>query len=544
MDPDRGFWRSLEIAEGGVARGFLRECELFVHRRAQEWRVASRSLPEGTREPGSWSVLDAWPDELESDERVVVRRHLYREAPTTVEVRPALADRSVVVHPAVSTSISSGEQAVVHVGTPVWIELVVAGERLLSVPSDQPSDTWFGPSTIEGQLCYAARSLVRVQLDSLMPPRVDQIVTRATLRNESDGPLDIERIALPVPQLSIYQGTDGWLWTEAVTLAREPNVGLARLEVHRGAPSGVPEARRLAGPRAAQHGDSRFPGIGNSLRDRGLSGVTWPDELTQLLTSERAFQGVRALLIMVFGLGAAQIASAALGRVARGRSALAQSKLVRRFAFGLVFGLFVASALSQLGFKLGVLFGAAGVLTVAVGFAAQTSASNLVSGLFLLAENPFRVGDTIRVGGTTGEVFAIDLLSVTLRTFDNTAVRIPNESLIKSEIVTLTRFAIRRIEIPIGVGYGSDLALVRRALLQVADENPLVLEEPAPVFLVDRFGDSAIDVQLLVWTSRENMIRLRTQLHQAIKVEFERQGIEIPFPQRTVRLVGEAEHLG
>ncbi len=272
--------------------------------------------------------------------------------------------------------------------------------------------------------------------------------------------------------------------------------------------------------------------------------MTWPDELTQLLTSERAFQGVRALLIMVFGLGAAQIASAALGRVARGRSALAQSKLVRRFAFGLVFGLFVASALSQLGFKLGVLFGAAGVLTVAVGFAAQTSASNLVSGLFLLAENPFRVGDTIRVGGTTGEVLAIDLLSVTLRTFDNTAVRIPNESLIKSEIVTLTRFAIRRIEIPIGVGYGSDLALVRRALLQVADENPLVLEEPAPVFLVDRFGDSAIDVQLLVWTSRENMIRLRTQLHQAIKVEFERQGIEIPFPQRTVRLVGEAEHLG
>src|SRR5690606_3033117 len=129
-----------------------------------------------------------------------------------------------------------------------------------------------------------------------------------------------------------------------------------------------------------------------------------------------------------------------------------------------------------LGFSLSVLLGAAGVLSVALGFASQTSASNLISGLFLIGEQPFQLGDTIKVGNTTGEVLSIDLLSVKLRTFDNLYVRIPNESLIKSEMTNLTRFPIRRFDLLIGVAYKENISQVRQIMQNVADNNPLCMD--------------------------------------------------------------------
>ena len=119
--------------------------------------------------------------------------------------------------------------------------------------------------------------------------------------------------------------------------------------------------------------------------------------------------------------------------------------------------MFCVSALRELGFKLSVLLGAAGVLTVAVGFASQTSASNIISGLFLLGERPFSVGDVIRVGSTTGEVLSIDLLSAKLRTFENLFVRIPNETLIKSEVTNLSRLPVRRLDLKIGIAYKEEV---------------------------------------------------------------------------------------
>jgi small-conductance mechanosensitive channel len=174
------------------------------------------------------------------------------------------------------------------------------------------------------------------------------------------------------------------------------------------------------------------------------------------------------------------------------------------------------------------------VLSVAVGFASQTSASNIISGLFLIAEQPFKVGDVIQIGGTTGEVLAIDLLSVKLRTFDNLFVRIPNESLIKTEVRTLTRFPIRRVDITVGVAYKEDLSKVRKVLLEVTERNPLSLEEPKPVFIFRGFGDSSLDIQFSVWVQRENYLELKNRIQEEIKTAFDAEGIEIPFPHRSL----------
>jgi len=260
----------------------------------------------------------------------------------------------------------------------------------------------------------------------------------------------------------------------------------------------------------------------------------WWTNVMNVMSSDRVFILLRALVIASIGFVVARAASSAVLKVMGKFLDAQQRMIVSRAVYYLLLGLFLLSALHELGFSLSILVGAAGILSVAVGFASQTSASNLISGLFLIVERPFSVGDVITLGGTTGEVLSIDLLSVKLRTFDNLYVRIPNETLIKSEVTTLTKFPIRRIDLQLGVAYKEDIAKVRELLFQLAEENPLSLEEPKPLFIFLGFGDSAINLQFSIWVKRENFLDLKNAIQEEIKTAFEHEGIEIPFPQRTL----------
>jgi small-conductance mechanosensitive channel len=252
------------------------------------------------------------------------------------------------------------------------------------------------------------------------------------------------------------------------------------------------------------------------------------------LLQDRVLSLLRALLVVLAGFAIARLASAALLRVAGGYLDPHQRALMRRGVYYVLLGIFLLTALHQLGFNLGVLLGAAGIVSVALGFASQTSASNLISGLFLIGERPFSVGDIITVGTTTGEVISIDLLSVKLRTFDNLFVRIPNEQMIKSEVTNLTRFPIRRVDLLLGVAYKEDLPRVRAILNEVAERNPLCLDEPAPLYIFRDFGASSLDLQFSVWARREHFLEVRNGLREQIKAQFDAAGIEIPFPHVSV----------
>lgn len=249
-----------------------------------------------------------------------------------------------------------------------------------------------------------------------------------------------------------------------------------------------------------------------------------PDRLGPLL---------QAIVLVAAGVVAARLARGLIGRLARGRSVQTRV-LMQRSASYLILGIFFVSALRQLGFDFTVLLGAAGILTAAAAFASQTSASNVISGLFLGLERSVEIGDVITVGNVTGEVLSIDLLSTRLRTFDNLLVRVPNETMVKTEITNLNRFPIRRYDLRVGVAYKEDLARVRRVLLEVAELNPLCLEEPGPLIIAQGYGTSSIDFQLSVWARREAYLEVRNQIHQQVKEAFDREGIEIPFPQMTM----------
>lgn len=256
--------------------------------------------------------------------------------------------------------------------------------------------------------------------------------------------------------------------------------------------------------------------------------------LHTFVTGERVMIALRALVIIIVGLFLARVVRRYLGIAARRFGDAHQAFVIRQIGYFTVLAIVVVSVMRELGFDLSVLLGAAGILTVAVGFASQTSASNLISGLFLMSERPFTPGDVVQVGSTIGEVLSIDLLSVKLRTFDNLYVRIPNETLIKSELTNLTRFPIRRIDLTIGVAYKENIKRVEEVLFEVADANPLCLEEPKPLLIFLGFGDSSINLQFSVWARRENFLDLRNSIQTEIKEAFDAQGIEIPFPHRTI----------
>jgi small-conductance mechanosensitive channel len=194
----------------------------------------------------------------------------------------------------------------------------------------------------------------------------------------------------------------------------------------------------------------------------------------------------------------------------------------------------LVTVMNELGFSLAPLLGAAGILGIALGFASQTSVSNVISGLFLMGEQPFVVGDIVEVGATKGFVLSIDMMSVKLRTFDNRFVRIPNETIIKSEVVNLTRFPVRRADIRVGVAYKEDLGRVRDVLMRLARDHPLCLMEPEPRLIFEGYGDSSLNYLFAVWATRENWIDFMTSMQEAIKAAFDAEGIEIPFPHRTL----------
>ncbi|WP_263790237.1 mechanosensitive ion channel family protein [Salinibacter sp.] len=259
----------------------------------------------------------------------------------------------------------------------------------------------------------------------------------------------------------------------------------------------------------------------------------WWTLAVDYLTSPQAVSALKALLKILVGLALGRLAGNGLARLFAEEDAQ-RAMILRRGALYGIAGLFTASALMELGFDLSVLLGAAGILTVAIGFASQTSASNVISGLFLLGERPFAVGDVIRVNGTTGEVLSVDLLSVKLRTFDNLFVRIPNETMIKSEVTNLRRFPIRRVDLQVGVAYKENLREVREVLMEVADRNPLCLEEPTPLIIFQGYGDSSINHQFSVWAKTEHFLDLRNSIPVEIKEAFDEHDIEIPFPHRTL----------
>lgn len=243
-----------------------------------------------------------------------------------------------------------------------------------------------------------------------------------------------------------------------------------------------------------------------------------------------------ALVLCFVGFVLARVVSNTFIRTIGTRFNAHQRLVWRRGIFYFIFLLFVIASLKEAGFKLSVFLGAAGILTVALGFASQTSASNLISGLFLIGEGSFEVGDTIQltlIRGNTieGEVISIDLLSVKLLTLDNVYIRLPNEQLIRAPVHNLSKFPIRRLPIIVPINFDEDINKVREVLINIANAYPLVLADPKPHVTVSAFGESSIEILFALWCKQENYLQVKDEIHEFIRNRFVESKIEIAVPK-------------
>jgi small-conductance mechanosensitive channel len=251
---------------------------------------------------------------------------------------------------------------------------------------------------------------------------------------------------------------------------------------------------------------------------------------TQYLNTATLEKAIRILIILAVGVAIIYFVAFLVKKILPLKWTRQRKMIINRAVQYTGFITLFLIVVSELEISLAPIFGAAGVIGLVVGIASQTSIGNIISGFFLVSEKSFEIGDIIRIGDKTGTVYSIDLLSIKIRTFDNLLIRIPNQTVISTELINVTRFPIRRMDVIVSIAYKEDLGKVKSILEEVAKQNPLCLDEPAPIIIFQAFAASGIDIQLGVWTERVNYLKVKNSVFQEIKDAFKREGIEIPFP--------------
>jgi hypothetical protein len=245
MKPTGPWWGEFEIRTGESRRWRLGPFTLWVSRRAGEVRVATRSE---TGDDIVCVAAEACDEPVPDDVDLV--RYGVRESVRELEIGPVTADRAAVVKSENDYVVPPGGAVTAFISTPLWLQVrLTAPVRLLhEVPTQRPSDTWFGPSTLEGELCYAVRTSVRYTLENV-PVRPNRAVSVVRVLNHAATPLPLARLRLPLPYLSLFADGDGRLWTEAVTLDRQEEGDRAAIKLGKSAPQEAGECKRVCGPR-------------------------------------------------------------------------------------------------------------------------------------------------------------------------------------------------------------------------------------------------------------------------------------------------------
>ena len=216
--------------------------------------------------------------------------------------------------------------------------------------------------------------------------------------------------------------------------------------------------------------------------------------------------------------------------------------LFKKFSGIIIYTVGVILALDAMGFNIMPFVAGAGVAGIAIGFAAKDTLSNLIAGVLLIIDRPFEVGDRIEVwsapknAATWGDVIHIGLRATKIRTTDNIVIIIPNNEIMKRDIINYTTVTKEiRVRISIGVAYDADIKKAKELIIKTAMELDWVMQEPAPKVVVRNFGDSAVDLEARIWISRPRR-RMDTISHitDRVKEVFQEEGIEIPYPKRDI----------
>ncbi len=242
-----GLWGTHHVPQGEGLRWELGPLDLTINHKAMEWEIVHACGRDSMAERGRVERLSRTrPPEAEHE----VLRFAAEQTGERVLLSPRLADRPVVARPERPLHLIAGGSVRLYVSTPVWAQLSLEpdGESLIEIPSYRMSDTWFGPNTREGELCYASPTAARLRLED-MPLRRHRVVTELRVENRSNEPLRVARVKLPLPWLAVFEDARGWLWTNALSVLRAAGDQEASVQLTPEPPSAVGGASLRTPPR-------------------------------------------------------------------------------------------------------------------------------------------------------------------------------------------------------------------------------------------------------------------------------------------------------
>ncbi|MFH2126635.1 MAG: mechanosensitive ion channel domain-containing protein, partial [Pseudomonadota bacterium] len=177
-----------------------------------------------------------------------------------------------------------------------------------------------------------------------------------------------------------------------------------------------------------------------------------------------------------------------------------------------------------------------GAAALAVGLSLQSNLSNLAAGVLILIFRPFRLGEMVEMGGILGKVEEITIMVTKLRMVDGKLAIMPNTKAFNDKLINFTAAKKRRVDLVIGIGYGDDIKKAKDILQRLVEEDPRILKEPKPSIMVLNLGDSSVDLGVRPWTKNTDWWAVKCDLTEKIKLTFDAEGINIPYPQRDVHL--------
>ena len=207
---------------------------------------------------------------------------------------------------------------------------------------------------------------------------------------------------------------------------------------------------------------------------------------------------------------------------------------VDSFLYWSLFIVVTIAALGQLGIETASFLAILGAAGLAIGLALQGSLSNFAAGVLIIMLRPFGVKDWVEIAGESGSVKSIRIFTTELRTGDNKAVIIPNSRILNSNIVNYTVTGTRRVDMVFGIGYDDDLDEARQIIKSILEEDPRILDDPAPTIFVAELGASSVDFAVRPWVKSEDYWAVRGDVTEQIKKRFDANDISIPYPHSTI----------
>jgi small conductance mechanosensitive channel len=217
------------------------------------------------------------------------------------------------------------------------------------------------------------------------------------------------------------------------------------------------------------------------------------------------------------------------------------SKTAKKLTAYVIYPLTFVVILGVFGFPLSSIGAAVGLIGLGLSFALKDMISNFISGLFIMINRPFKIGDQIEVGGEAGTVRDIKIRATEIKTYDGRQVIVPNSTLYNGTVINNTAYDNRRFEVIVGIGYEEDIEEAKELAIETLEEAETVEADPEPQVLVNELGGSSVNLKLRGWTrpSKANMVKSASEVTQIVKEKYDEAGIDIPYPIRTVYMNNE-----